>query len=351
MNPDFWNGKKVFITGHSGFKGGWLALWLSKLGAEIHGYALQPPTDPNFYHVSSLSTRCATSTFADIRDYSRLRQVLENSEPDIVFHLAAQPLVLDSYRDPIETYSINVMGTVNILEAIRTVPSVQAIINVTSDKCYENQEWMWAYRESDALGGKDPYSSSKACAELVTASWRHSFLRNLNIKMASVRAGNVIGGGDWASSRLIPDIFRALDGKAALSIRSPNAIRPWQHVLEPIHGYIRLAECLVTNEDIFDEPWNFGPEQDDSRPVSWILNYMSQKYPEFKWIDESNQQHAHEAGLLRLDNTKAKCKLGWYPRWNLEKALEMTADWHQAWKQGRSMECFSLSQIDAFTAA
>lgn len=349
LNRSFWQGKSVFLTGHTGFKGGWLALWLSEMGASVHGYALAPSTDPSFYIVTNLADRIAGSTIADIRDADRLRAALESAEPDIVIHLAAQPLVRYSYAEPAETYAVNVMGTVNLLEAVRQVPSIKAVINVTTDKCYENRERDEPYREYEALGGYDPYSSSKACSELVTSAYRRSFMKAKGIALASARAGNVIGGGDWSADRLLPDFLRAIDADQLLTIRYPEAIRPWQHVLEPLSGYLLLAEKLYA-EDSAADAWNFGPEDTDARPVSWLVDRLCARIPGSSWRREGAPQ-LHEAGTLKLDSSKAKKKLGWRPRWRLDQALAHTVDWHLAWRKGVDMHAFSLQQIAAYEAA
>ncbi len=350
MNPEFWRGKRVFLTGHTGFKGGWLTLWLSGMGAEVHGYALPPATEPNLFTVADLHGRLARSTIADICEADSLTRAMQAARPDVVFHLAAQPLVRYSYTAPVETYAVNVMGTVNLLEAVRQAPGVKAVVNVTTDKCYENREWVWPYRENEALGGFDPYSSSKACSELVTAAYRRSFLKPAGVHLASARAGNVIGGGDWAADRLIPDFLRALDAERPLVIRSPMATRPWQHVLEPLSGYLVLAEKLVTEERDFAEAWNFGPEEIDARPVQWIVESLCQQVPGAIWECNASPQ-PHEANTLKLDSSKAKARLGWRPRWNLQTALDMTLAWHRAWKQGSDMAAISVQQIQEYEAA
>jgi CDP-glucose 4,6-dehydratase len=350
MRRDFWRGKKVFLTGHTGFKGGWLALWLAKMGAEVHGYALAPPTEPNFFTAVRLQARMAHSTISDIRDGKALAHAILVAQPDVVLHLAAQPLVRYSYFAPVETYAVNVMGTINLLEAVRQAPSVKVVVNVTTDKCYENREWAWPYRENEAMGGCDPYSSSKACSEIVTAAYRRSFLQNAGKHLASARAGNVIGGGDWASDRLIPDFLRALDKDQVFKVRAPLATRPWQHVLEPISGYLMLTEMLFTGGAEFAEGWNFGPEEVDSRSVQWIVNYLCAQVPDANWQYDT-LQHPPEANALKLDSSKAKAQLGWRPRWNLQTALGMTLSWHQAWKQGLDMATVSSQQIDEYVAA
>lgn len=344
MNREFWRGKRVFLTGHTGFKGGWLALWLADMGAEVHGYALSPPTEPNLYTVARLRGHLASSTIADIREADILYSAMQAVRPEVVFHLAAQPLVRHSYVAPVETYAVNVMGLVNLLEAVRLTTSVRAVVNVTTDKCYENREWVWPYRENEALGGFDPYSSSKACSELITNAYRRSFLEPGGISIGSARAGNVIGGGDWAEDRLVPDFLRALDAGMPLVVRSPGAIRPWQHVLEPLSGYLALAERLLAEGGLFADAWNFGPEDVDARTVQWIAEHLSSRVPGAKWRCDTSPQR-HEANTLKLDSSKAKALLGWRPRWDLQAALEMTLAWHHAWKNDSDMSAFSRSQI------
>ena len=347
---DFWRGKKVFVTGHTGFKGGWLSLWLKSLGAEVYGYALQPPTNPNFFTVANVSKSLAAHTIADIRDAASLEKAMLSAQPDIVLHLAAQPLVKRSYSEPVETYAINVMGTVNLFEAVRKTPSVRAVVNVTTDKCYENRERAQPYSENEAMGGYDPYSSSKGCSELITAAYRRSFLAEVGVAVSSARAGNVIGGGDWAEYRLIPDFLRAIDKKETLVIRSPNAIRPWQHVLEPLSGYLLLAESLCNYGKQFAEAWNFGPSEADAKTVAWIVDRLIKIVPDANWqIDK--QPQPHEATYLKLDSSKARTQLGWQPRWNLETALEKIMRWHQHWRNNGDMHQFSVAQIAEYQSA
>lgn len=344
LNRGFWRDKRVFLTGHTGFKGGWLALWLADLGAQVHGYALEPPTNPNFFTVCGLQAHLRTSTIADIRDAAALGEAMRAARPDIVLHLAAQSLVRYSFAAPLETYAVNVMGTANLLEAARRTAGVKAVINVSSDKCYENREWVWPYRENDAMGGFDPYSSSKGCAELVTSAYRRSYLAPAGIHLASARAGNVIGGGDWAADRLVPDFLRSVDAGQTLIVRSPQARRPWQHVLEPLAGYLILAEKLCTEGSAYAEAWNFGPREAQAHPVQWIIEYLCARVPGAAWQRDTALQ-PHEASLLKLDSSKANARLGWCPRWNLEGALARTLNWHQAWKRGTDMHAFSLAQI------
>jgi len=347
MNPDFWNNKSVFLTGHTGFKGGWIALWLSHMGAKVYGYALTPPTTPNFFNETNLSNHLKQSTIGDIRDQDKLTKALKATSPSLVIHMAAQPLVRESYVTPVETYATNVMGTVNLLDAIRRTDSVQAVVNITTDKCYDNKEWIWGYRENDRLGGYDPYSSSKACSEIATAAYRNSFLAGSGIHVATARAGNVIGGGDWADDRLIPDLLRALDSEETLQIRSPNAVRPWQHVLEPLSGYLMLAEALYEQGEPFAEAWNFGPNEEDAKSVSWVVDKLCTRIPGAAW-EIDIQKQSHEAGLLKLDNSKSKANLGWSPRWNLETALIKTLEWHKAWRDDEDMDKLTNMQITEF---
>ncbi len=350
MNADFWRGKRVFLTGHTGFKGGWLSLWLQSMGAEVHGYALTPPTKTNLFTAAEIGKGMMSSEIADIRDANRLRRAMQVAQPEIIFHLAAQPLVRYSYAQPVETYAVNVMGTVHLLEAARATPGVKAVVNVTTDKCYENREWVWGYRENEALGGFDPYSSSKGCAELVTAAYRRSFLEPAGIALASARAGNVIGGGDWAEDRLLPDFLRAMDAGVMLKIRSPQSTRPWQHVLEPLSGYLMLAERLYTAGRQFAEAWNFGPSDEDARSVRWIVERLAEMQQDVKWqCDEAPQPH--EAHYLKLDSSKAHGLLNWEPRWRLQAALQKTLEWHRAWRNGEDMYALTLSQIAQYQAA
>ena len=349
-NRNFWLGKRVFLTGHTGFKGSWLALWLIDMGAKVFGYALEPPSEPNFFNICKVSENLTGHTFADVRNEDMLIIAMQEACPEIIFHLAAQPLVRYSYKNPIETYSTNVMGTVNLFEAARQIKGIKAIINVTTDKCYENQEWLWPYRENEALGGYDPYSSSKACSELVTSAYRSSFFASSNVHVASARAGNVIGGGDWAADRLIPDFLRSLHSNEILTIRSPGATRPWQHVLEPLSGYLRLAEALYNRGESFANAWNFGPNDDDICTVEWILNQLCSLRDGASWQIDINPQ-IHEATSLRLDSSKAKAQLGWYPRWNLRKALEKVIEWDTAWQNNFDMAKFSLDQISNYESS
>jgi len=349
MNSEFWRGKRIFLTGHTGFKGSWLALWLHKMGANIYGYSLNPPTELNLFTVARVNEVVTTSFIHDIRDSEEITNAIRSSKAEVVFHLAAQPLVRYSYAQPLETYEVNVNGTINLLQAIRITPSVRAVVIVTTDKCYENREWIWAYRENESLGGYDPYSSSKACVEILTNAWRHSYFEDNQVAVATVRAGNVIGGGDWAADRLIPDFLRAIDSGKVLRIRSPESVRPWQHVLEPLSGYLQLAERLFTEGGSYAEAWNFGPAEGETHSVHWIVEYLKLNYPDAKWESELEPQ-LHEDLYLKLDSAKARARLGWAPRWRLETALDKTAEWHSAWRQGKDMQKMSLSQIAEYVS-
>ena len=343
---EFWEGRRVFLTGHTGFKGGWLSLWLARQGAQVHGFSLPPTTDPSFFEVCRVEERITSSVIGDVRDIDALNTALIASEPEVVFHLAAQPLVRESYARPVGTYATNVMGLVNLFECVRGIDGVRALVNVTSDKCYENRERMDPYVEGDRLGGRDPYSNSKACSELVTSAYRDSFLRDHGVAVATARAGNVIGGGDWAADRLIPDLLRAHESGEVLHVRSPLAIRPWQHVLEPLSGYLKLAESLCRDDEA-PTAVNFGPSEQDSQPVSWIVERMCELLPGASWrADEGT--HPHEAGLLRLDSCLARERLGWSPRWDLGVALQQTVAWELSRRNGDSMVDMSMSQIAGF---
>ncbi len=343
LNRSFWTGKRVFLSGHTGFKGGWLSLLLSELGAHVYGYALPSYPAPNFYSAASIANRLANSVIADIRDAEALTNAMLSAKPDVVLHLAAQPLVRYSYLNPFETYAVNVMGTINLFEAVRQTSSVKAVLNVTTDKCYENRERNEPYSENEALGGYDPYSSSKACAELVTSAYRRSFFESQGVALATARAGNVLGGGDWSADRLVPDFLRAIDAGQTLVIRYPNAIRPWQHVLEPLSGYLKLAEKLYIEGGEFSDAWNFGPD-DDARPVEWLVDHLCSLVPGARWRVEASPD-LHEAGTLKLDSSKALQRLHWRPQWGVEQALSQTVAWHLAWRKGANMQDFSLEQI------
>jgi CDP-glucose 4,6-dehydratase len=350
MNPDFWRGKRVFLTGHTGFKGSWLSLWLQSMGAQLQGLALDPPTTPNLFTEARVGAGMA-STIGDIRDLATVQQAMAAFQPDIVLHMAAQPLVRLSYVEPVETYATNVMGTVHVLEAARRAGSVRVIVNVTTDKCYENKEWFWGYREDEPMGGYDPYSNSKGCSELVTSAYRRSFFQKEGIALASGRAGNVIGGGDWAADRLVPDILRAFERQQPVVIRNPHSTRPWQHVLEPLSGYLTLAEQLWEHGQAYAEGWNFGPTDDDARPVQWIVERLVQAWGEGARWQLDGADHPHEAGYLKLDISKAKHRLGWRPSWHLDTALDKIVQWHQAWLAQQDVQALCLAQIQQYTAA
>jgi len=347
VNVNFWLDKKVLLTGHTGFKGSWLSLWLQSMGAEVHGIALDPPTSPALFDEANVA-KGMNSTIGDIRDYGTVLGVMETSKPDVIIHMAAQPLVRYSYQEPVETYSTNVMGTVHVLEAARKVGTAKAIINVTTDKCYENKEWVWGYREDEPMGGYDPYSNSKGCSELVTNAYRNSYFQQNKIALAAARAGNVIGGGDWADDRLVPDVLRAFEKGQPVMIRNPNSIRPWQHVLEPLSGYLLLAERLYTDGQFFAEGWNFGPLDEDARPVQWIVENMVAVWGNGGHWELEDSVQPHEANYLKLDISKAKSKIYWEPRWGLTTALQATIDWHRIWLAKGDVQAKCLQQISEY---
>jgi CDP-glucose 4,6-dehydratase len=349
---EFWRGRSVFVTGHTGFKGSWLCLWLQHMGANVTGFALAPPSSPNLFQSACVADQM-TSVIGDIRDPQAIQAAMQQAAPEIVIHMAAQPLVRYSYQHPIETFSTNVMGTAQVLEAIRATDAVKSVVVVTSDKCYDNKEWEWGYRENEAMGGHDPYSSSKGCTELVAAAYRSSYFSSASgarkVALATARAGNVIGGGDWAEDRLVPDMVRAFQQEIPVVIRNPHAIRPWQHVLEPVSGYLMLAEALYTHGEAFAEAWNFGPADTDAKPVGWIVEALASK-----WGDKARWQidagtHPHEARFLKLDCSKARARLSWRPKWHLERALEEIVAWHRAERTNQSMRAVTLDQIEVFS--
>ncbi len=356
MNHSFWREKRVFVTGHTGFKGSWLCLWLQQLGASVTGYALAPPTKPSLFDTAQVS-QGMTSIIGDIRDGAAISDALQYASPDIVIHMAAQPLVRRSYIDPAETYSTNVMGTLHLLEAVRQTPSIRAVVNVTTDKCYENREWVWGYRENEPMGGFDPYSSSKACSELITAAYRNSFFNvsqdgKHKVALASARAGNVIGGGDWSEDRLIPDILRAIAHQQAVYIRNPAAVRPWQHVLEPLSGYMMLAERLYCEGSIFAEAFNFGPADEDAKPVQWLVEQFTQRWGDGAFWKFDEGQHPHESHYLKLDCSKAHGRLGWRPRWNLSQAIDAIIIWHKVYINhcdSQEIRALCVQQINDFS--
>lgn len=349
--PSFWSGRSVLITGHTGFKGSWLTLWLKKLGAQVTGLSLAPHTDPSLFR---LAFGDQPTQYADIRDLEAVRASVASARPQIVFHMAAQAYVYPSYQDPVGTYSTNVMGTVHVLEAVREADFVEAVVIVTSDKCYDNKEWLWAYRETDPMGGHDPYSNSKGCAELVTSAYRASFFKSSmgsRARIASARAGNVIGGGDWSPYRLIPDIVRAFACNRPVEIRCPNAIRPWQHVLEPLGGYIRLAEFLASKDGAnFAEGWNFGPPDEDCQPVSYLADRLTAAWGNGACWFRSDKPRPHEASFLKVDASKARARLGWRNRLQLDDALDWTAEWYLAQRNGKDAAALVAAQIERYEA-
>jgi CDP-glucose 4,6-dehydratase len=352
MNPAFWQGKRVLLTGHTGFKGSWLSLWLQSMFAHVTGYSLASPTNPSLFETADVA-QGMYSVIGDIRDLTKLQDVFTEHQPEIVFHMAAQPLVRYSYQNPVETYSTNVMGTVNLLEAVRNNRRVKAVLNVTTDKCYENREWIWSYRENEPMGGFDPYSNSKGCAELVSAAYRSSFFNaetyeQHGVATATVRAGNVIGGGDWAQDRLIPDILTAFEQGRKANIRNPNAVRPWQHVLEPLRGYLTLAEMMFEHGPSFGEAWNFGPKEEDAKPVGWIVEQMAELWGDNAQWQVDSGQHPHEANFLKLDISKARSRLNWHPALSLKDALPLIVDWSIHRAAGANMRQFTLSQIQTY---
>jgi len=351
---EFWKGKSVFVTGHTGFKGGWLSLWLHALGANVHGYALDPPTEPSLFNVAKIQNLVASDQRQDVADLGALKAAILEVAPTVVFHLAAQPLVREGYRDPLGTLKTNVLGTANVLEAVRACPSIEAVIVITTDKVYENREWVYPYRETDPLGGHDPYSASKAAAELVTASFRSSFFAAADgnrAMIASARAGNVIGGGDWGRERLVPDCLKAFESNDPVRLRYPNSVRPWQHVIEPIAGYLLLAErlCTIAGPEL-SRAWNFGPDDDGDGSVLTVANTLAELWGDGAEVLHDDVSHlVHEATLLRLDSSLAKAQLGWKPRWTLRIALERTVDWHRAWLRGDDMASVGLAQIREYS--
>lgn len=352
VNPEFWAGKRVLLTGHTGFKGGWLSLWLQQMGADVTGFALEATGEPSLFAAADVATGMH-SIIGDVRDGEHLKRVMREAQPEIVIHMAAQALVRYSYTNPVETYAVNVMGLVNLFEAVRATAGIRAVVNVTSDKCYQNKEWAWGYREDEAFGGYDPYSNSKACAELVTEAYRNSYFNPAHypdhgVALASGRAGNVIGGGDWAVDRLIPDMLRAIASEQPVQIRSPHSIRPWQHVLEPLSGYLVLAEHLYRDGPAFAEGFNFGPHDTDARPVEWIIERLCQSWGDGASWALDGQPQPHEATYLKLDCSKARSRLGWHPRWHLSQTIEKIVEWHKAMEAGADMRGMTLAQITTY---
>lgn len=356
MNTDFWKGKKVFLTGHTGFKGSWLSLWLNRLDAKVTGYALSAPTRPSMFELVHINEN-VVSIIADINNYEKLLSCIKESRPEIVIHMAAQSLVRISYQEPVRTYQTNVMGTVNLFEAVRQIGTVKVLLNITSDKCYANQERSQPYGEKEALGGRDPYSSSKACSELVTAAYRDSFFplddyHRDGVAVASARAGNVIGGGDWAKDRLIPDCIRAWLNQEVVKVRYPDSVRPWQHVLEPLSGYLLLVEKLYEGGPQFSGPWNFGPDANDAKNVRDLITILAELWEEDTMWEVDKAYHPHEAGLLKLDCTKASTELKWQPRWNLDTALRKTIDWYLTYRdEPERLKNKTIEQLNEYMKA
>jgi CDP-glucose 4,6-dehydratase len=348
VSSEFWENKKVFITGHTGFKGSWMSLWLQSMGAKVKGYSLEPNTNPNLFTQANVGANMH-SEIGDIRDLNQISKSMLDFNPDLLIHMAAQPLVRLSYQEPVNTYTTNVIGTVNVLESARNCKNLKAIVSVTTDKCYENREWDWGYRENEPMGGHDPYSSSKGCAELVTSAYRRSFFSTKETaSLASARAGNVIGGGDWSDDRLIPDILRAFEKSEAVIIRNPLSTRPWQHVLEPLSGYLLLAQELYVNGDEFAEGWNFGPKEEGCKPVDWILDKMVKHWGDGASWELDKNNNPHEAGFLKLDCSKAVNRLKWQPKWQLQETLELIIDWHQNYLDGKELKEECLKEIKKY---
>ena len=348
----FWKDRRVFVTGHTGFKGSWLCLWLHALGAEVTGYSLEPPTNPSLFDLANIS-ELICHKIGDVRVLAQLTEAVRLASPEVIIHMAAQPLVRESYSSPVDTYATNVMGTVNLLESVRLIPGVRAVVNVTTDKCYENREWPWGYRENEPMGGYDPYSSSKGCSELATAAYRNSFFNAIKhdehqVAIATARAGNVIGGGDWAADRLIPDCLNALSEGRTIQIRSPHAIRPWQYVLEALSGYLLLAQRLVEEGSSFAEAWNFGPNDADAQPVESVVKSICDLWGRGAGFKVESGDNHHEAHYLKLDCSKSRSILGWQSRWTLEKSLESVVDWHRCYKSGGDIRLKCLDQIKLF---
>jgi CDP-glucose 4,6-dehydratase len=347
MGLTFWRDRRVLLTGHTGFKGGWLALLLDRLGARVSGYALAPPSGPSLFETAGVG-RHLRSRLGNINDLPALQAFAAEAEPEIIFHLAAQALVLPSYQAPLDTLTTNVLGTAHVLELARQLPGLKAVVVVTSDKVYENREWSWGYREIDHLGGHDPYSASKACAELVTAAYRRSFLAAAGVAAGTARAGNVIGGGDWSAHRLVPDFIRAVLRGEPFIVRNPASVRPWQHVLEPLEGYLLLAQALASGEPGADQAWNFGPAVEASRPVADLATDLTRLWGGAAAWKHQGADQAHEAGRLGLDAAKARARLGWTPRLGYEEGLRWTVEWYKAFARQADMEAFTIAQVDAF---
>ena len=349
--PSFWAGRRVLVTGHSGFKGGWLVHWLHLLGAEVFGLSLPASTEPSLFEVSAVARHCADHWIGDIRDRDTVDNAVDQARPSIVFHLAAQALVRAGYSDPVGTFSTNTIGTVQVLDACRRSDDVGAVVIVTTDKCYENREWQWGYRESDRLGGHDPYSASKSCAELATAAYRAAYFSHRTVGAATARAGNVIGGGDWSADRLIPDLLRSFTANRPAWIRNPEAVRPWQHVLDSLHGYLMLAQRLIADPLPTSRAWNFGPAAHEACKVRELAARFAELWSRDARVEVNPDQGPHEAGLLALDSAEARAKLGWHSRMTLDAALQMTVDWYRACEDRQDMVDFTRRQIELFMRA
>ena len=350
MKTGFWKNKSVAVTGHTGFKGGWLAHWLSLLGAKVHGFSLPPEKEPSFFIKTNLAEKLKTNCLGDVRDIDQIKSFFSQAKPEIVFHLAAQPLVRKSYELPLDTFSTNVSGTINLLETVRHNSNVNAVINITTDKCYKNQEWTWPYRENDGIGGDDPYSASKSCSEIISHAYRQSFFQQQNVKIATARAGNVIGGGDWAEDRLIPDALRAIETNTPLKLRAPNSVRPWQHVLAPLDGYMRLAEALCSTSKDYEEAWNFGPDPTESVTVLSLIQSLKQSFPNLEF-DSPTADGPAETLTLKLDSSKARKELEWNNKWGIEKSVKETLNWHSSYLNGEDMYDVTSKQIKNYMAS
>ena len=352
MDPQFWKDKKILVTGHTGFKGSWLSVWLKELGANVIGYSLAPPTNPSLFELANVAEGICSVT-GDVRDLDHLKSVSQEYSPEILIHMAAQSLVVESHKDPYGTYTTNLLGTLNILEAVRHSDSIRVVIIITSDKCYKNNEWVWGYREDDSLGGIDPYSNSKACAELITSAYRDSYFKKTNtsfknVAVATVRAGNVIGGGDWAENRLIPDVMQSLASNNRVTIRNPNSIRPWQFVMEPLDGYLTLAEQLWTHGEEYAEGWNFGPNENDAQTVFQIVEKLGQLWGTHVAWEELHQPYPQEANYLKLDCSKARKKLKWAPKLDLDATLKWVVEWYKSYNNAEDVEKLTKSQVVAY---
>lgn len=347
LNPEFWRNKNVLVTGHTGFKGGWLSLWLSELGAKVHGFSLKPPTSPSFYEIVDIGKVLDSEKISDLRNFTELETYVTKIQPEIVFHLAAQPLVSRAFVNPLETMEVNILGLGKLYETLRTIKTLRAVVNITSDKCYENKEWEWSYREIDTLGGNDIYSASKACSEIIHRAFVKSFFDGGKVNFATVRAGNVIGGGDWGENRLLPDIVRHLFDNRPLTIRNPNSHRPWQYVLEPLVGYLILGHSLYVKGDAFAGAWNFGPQNNQSKTVSWILEYSKKRFSDLTFENQKFSEFK-ESQALKVDSSKAMSKLNWAPKFGINRAIDYSLDWYEKYYHGENMLSHSINQLENY---